>query len=79
MLSFARVGRKEGNAHIQPNIMYDSSHPAHGVLGKIGREVTTGVRPKAVVVISAHWEAGGPKESGGVEVNFGEGDGLIYE
>lgn len=57
--------------------MYDSSHPAHTVLEQIGREITTAVRPKAVVVISAHWEAGG--QDGGVEVNFGEGDGLIYE
>lgn len=59
--------------------MYDSSHPAHLVLEKIGQEITSDVRPKAVVVISAHWEAGGPKEGGRVEVNFGEGDGLIYE
>lgn len=59
--------------------MYDSSHPAHDVLEKIGREITKDVRPKAVVVISAHWEAEGSKEGNGVEVNFGEGDGLIYE
>lgn len=57
--------------------MYESSHPAHSVLAKIGREVTSGVKPKAVVVISAHWEARRGQE--GVEVNFGEGDGLIYE
>lgn len=57
--------------------MYDSSHPAHAVLAKIGREITTQVKPKAVVVVSAHWEAVG--EEGGVEINFGEGDGLIYE
>ena len=61
--------------------MYDSSHPAHSVLEQIGREITTEVRPKAVVVISAHWEAerGLKEEENGVEVNFGEGDGLIYE
>lgn len=64
--------------------MYDSSHPAHNVLEKIGREITRDARPRAVVVISAHWEAetsGKGQEGGGsgVEVNFGEGDGLIYE
>lgn len=57
--------------------MYDSSHPAHPVLEQIGQEITTRVKPKAVVVLSAHWEAG--KGQGGVEVNFDEGEGLIYE
>ncbi len=33
------------------------------------------VRPKAVVVFSAHWQAQGD----GVNVNVGEGGGLIYE
>lgn len=57
--------------------MYDSSHPAHPVLEQIGREITTRVKPKAVIVISAHWEV--EQGQDGVEVNFGEGEGLIYE
>lgn len=56
--------------------MYDASHPAHTVIEQIGREINTEVKPKAVVVISAHWEADSQE---GVEVNFDEGADLIYE
>ncbi len=57
--------------------MYDSSHPAHTILKQIGQEITTRVMPKAVVVVSAHWEAG--SEWDGVEINFDENVPLIYE
>lgn len=63
--------------------MYDTKHPAYAELQKLGKEITgPAVRTKAVVVISAHWQANGDDDAGDevVEVNFQEEDGgLIYE
>lgn len=64
--------------------MYDTKHPAYSELQKLGKEITgPAVRPKAVVVVSAHWQANDDDDSAGdevVEVNFQEEDGgLIYE
>ena len=66
--------------------MYDTSHPAHAHLQKIGREITaSGVRTghgndtnklQAVVVFSAHWQA---REPGIIEINVAEKADLIYE
>jgi aromatic ring-opening dioxygenase catalytic subunit (LigB family) len=55
--------------------MYDIDHPAYKELGKIGREITTKVKPRAVVVFSAHWQAGRDT----VQVNMAEMTELIYE
>jgi hypothetical protein len=60
---------------LKPNIMYDVDHPAYKELGKIGREITTKVKPRAVVVFSAHWQAGRDT----VQVNTAEMTELIYE
>ncbi|PWY83423.1 aromatic ring-opening dioxygenase LigB subunit [Aspergillus heteromorphus CBS 117.55] len=62
-------------SHGGPNIMYDHEHPAYHKLGEIGREITTKVKPRAVVVFSAHWQAGRDT----VEVNTAEITDLIYE
>lgn len=56
--------------------MYETSHPAYGKLRAIGRDITTRVRPRAVVVFSAHWQAA---RAGEIEVNVAEGGDLIYE
>lgn len=68
---------------MQPNLMYDTKHRAYAELQKLGKEITgSAVRPKAVVVLSAHWQADNYDGDGDevVEVNFAEGDGgLIYE
>ena len=61
--------------HDQPNIMYDHEHPAYAKLAQIGREITGLVKPRAVVVFSAHWQAGRDY----VEVNTAEIGDLIYE
>jgi 4,5-DOPA dioxygenase extradiol len=37
--------------------MEDYDHPAYAKLQEIGKEITQKVRPKAVVVFSAHWQA----------------------
>jgi 4,5-DOPA dioxygenase extradiol len=59
----------------QPNVMFETEHPAFGKLQAIGREITQKVKPKAVVVFSAHWQAG----RSSVEVNTAEFTELIYE
>lgn len=54
----------------------------YGNLEKIGKEITSKVKPKAVVVISGHWQAADNNGVGGeerVEINFDEDAGLIYE
>lgn len=55
--------------------MYEVDHPAYRKLGEIGREITTKVKPKAVVVFSAHWQAG----RNSIQVNTAEKTDLIYE
>jgi aromatic ring-opening dioxygenase catalytic subunit (LigB family) len=55
--------------------MYDSSHPVYAQLEKIGNEVTQKVKPKAIVVFSAHWQG----EPNIVEINTSENTDLIYE
>lgn len=55
--------------------MFETEHPAFGKLQAIGKEITQKVKPKAVVVFSAHWQAG----RSSVEVNTAEFTDLIYE
>lgn len=62
-------------SHGGPNIMEEVDHPAHAKLQQIGQEITQKVKPKAVVVFSAHWQA----EPNLVEVNTAESMGLIYD
>ena len=56
--------------------MYDVDHPAYHKLQSIGKEITQKVKPKAVVVISAHWQA---EARDTIEVNTKEMTELIYE
>ncbi|PUU76337.1 aromatic ring-opening dioxygenase LigB subunit [Tuber borchii] len=63
-------------SHGGPNIMYDVEHPAFHQLQKIGKEITTKVKPKAIVVFSAHWQAAAGSK---VEVNTAESTDLIYD
>jgi 4,5-DOPA dioxygenase extradiol len=62
-------------SHGGPTIMEDYDHPAYKKLQEIGREITQKVKPKAVVVFSAHWRA----ERDMVEVNTATSMGLIYD
>ncbi|KAL2007426.1 hypothetical protein VTN00DRAFT_8864 [Thermoascus crustaceus] len=62
-------------SHGGPNIMYEHEHPAYRKLQEIGREITTKVKPRAVVVFSAHWQAGRDY----VQVNTAELTDLIYD
>lgn len=56
--------------------MYNCDHPAYAELQGIGRYITTRVKPQAVVVFSAHWQAEGSNK---IQVNTKENADLIYE
>lgn len=55
--------------------MENRQHPAFHKLGEIGREITIEVKPKAVVVFSAHWQDGPSR----VSVNVAEDADIIYD
>ena len=55
--------------------MEDIKHPAYAKLQEIGHEITQKVKPKAIVVFSAHWQG----YSDIIEVNTAESQGLIYD
>lgn len=58
-----------------PNFMEDTKHPAYTQLAAVGREITTKVKPKAVVVFSAHWQESPSK----IGINVHEKTDLIYD
>lgn len=55
--------------------MENTEHPAYAKLAEVGQEITTQVKPKAVVVFSAHWQ-GGPNT---IQINAAEQTDLIYD
>ncbi|TVY54444.1 4,5-DOPA dioxygenase extradiol [Lachnellula cervina] len=58
-----------------PNFMENTAHPAYSQLAAIGQEITTKVKPKAIVVFSAHWQDGPSK----VSINVAEQTDIIYD
>ena len=58
-----------------PNFVENTDHPAYAKLVAVGQEITTDVKPKAVVVFSAHWQ-GGPSK---IKINVAEQTDLIYD
>jgi 4,5-DOPA dioxygenase extradiol len=58
-----------------PNFMENQSHPAFVKLTEIGLEITTKVKPKAVVVFSAHWQ----DSPNSVQINVDEKANIIYD
>jgi 4,5-DOPA dioxygenase extradiol len=58
-----------------PNFMENTAHPAYSQLAAVGQEITMKVKPKAVVVISAHWQDGPNK----IKINVAEHTDLIYD
>lgn len=55
--------------------MYDTDHRVYPQLQKIGKEITEKVKPKGIVVLSAHWQG----DLDVIEVNTAEKTDLIYE
>ncbi|KAI1806245.1 putative aromatic ring-opening dioxygenase LigB subunit [Daldinia bambusicola] len=58
-----------------PNFIENTQHPAYAKLVEVGKEITTKVRPKAVVVFSAHWQSGPDT----IQINVAEKTDLIYD
>lgn len=63
-------------SHGGPNTMYDKDHPVFPKLQEIGKEITQKVKPKAIVVFSAHWQAERPNT---IEINVSEQEPLLYD
>ena len=63
-------------SHGGPNTMYEKDHPVYPRLQALGKEITTKVKPKAIVVFSAHWQAERPNT---IEVNVSEQEPLLYD
>ncbi|KAL6245092.1 hypothetical protein RBB50_007867 [Rhinocladiella similis] len=63
-------------SHGGPTTMYDTKHPVYPHLQAIGKEITEQVKPSAVVVFSAHWQAERPNT---IEVNVSENEPLLYD
>jgi hypothetical protein len=59
----------------KPSVMYNIEHPAYRKLSEIGKEITGRVKPRAIVVFSAHWQAARDT----IQVNTAEITDLIYE
>ena len=57
------------------NSMENTNHPSYAKLTEVGKEITQIVKPKAVVVFSAHWQ-GSPNS---VLINAVENAELIYD
>ncbi|KAF4959997.1 hypothetical protein FGADI_1271 [Fusarium gaditjirri] len=62
-------------SHGGPDVQYNTKHPVYPVLQQIGREITQKVKPKAVVVFSAHWMG----EERAIHVNNAVDTPLIYD
>ncbi|KAM0426186.1 hypothetical protein ACHAPT_008536 [Fusarium lateritium] len=62
-------------SHGGPDVQYNTEHPVFPVLQSIGKEITQKVKPKAVVVFSAHWMG----EEGAIHVNNVVDTDLIYD
>lgn len=58
-----------------PNTVENFKHPAYRKLQEVGLEITQKVKPKAIVVFSAHWQ---PNPTA-LQVNVGEDEGIIYD
>ncbi|KAH6855199.1 Extradiol ring-cleavage dioxygenase, class III enzyme, subunit B [Chaetomium sp. MPI-CAGE-AT-0009] len=62
-------------SHGGPDVQYNTTHPVYPVLQAIGKEITQKVKPKAVVVFSAHWQA----EPNEIHLNNAVDTDLIYD
>ncbi|KAL5375021.1 hypothetical protein DPSP01_011511 [Paraphaeosphaeria sporulosa] len=58
-----------------PNFMENTHHPAYAQLTSVGNEITTRVKPKAIVVFSAHWQGGHTS----IAINAAEETDIIYD
>lgn len=64
--------------------MEEVHHPAYSKLQEIGRQITTHVKPKAVVVFSAHWaeeryRSGQHRRTDGLDIRVGRRKPLVTQ
>ncbi|KAF2110769.1 aromatic ring-opening dioxygenase LigB subunit [Lophiotrema nucula] len=59
-----------------PNFIEATEHPAYAALSRIGHEITTNVKPKAVLVLSAHWQSAYTNR---LEINVASNAPIIYD
>ncbi|OBT89055.1 hypothetical protein VE02_02012 [Pseudogymnoascus sp. 03VT05] len=62
-------------SHGGPNIKYDTAHPAYARLTALGQEITSTIKFKAILVLSAHWEGSATTLS----INSAPSTPLIYD
>ncbi|KAF5024107.1 hypothetical protein F66182_3851 [Fusarium sp. NRRL 66182] len=62
-------------SHGGPDVQYNTDHPVYPILQQTGKEITQNVKPKAVVVFSAHWMG----EANIIHVNNAVDTDLIYD
>jgi len=62
-------------SHGGPDVQFKTEHPVYSVLQNIGKEITQKVKPKAVVVFSAHWQS----KKDEIHINNAVDTELIYE
>lgn len=58
-----------------PNFLENTGHPAYARLAEVGRQITDIVKPKAVVVFSAHWQGG----ANTIKINTAAEADIIYD
>lgn len=58
-----------------PNSIENTQHPAYFKLAEIGREITNKVKPKAIVVFSAHWQDSPNR----IQINAAENTDIIHD
>jgi 4,5-DOPA dioxygenase extradiol len=63
-------------SHGGPTTMFQKDHAVYPRLEAMGKEITEKVKPKAIVVFSAHWQAERPNT---IEVNVSEQEPLLYD
>lgn len=56
-----------------------TEHPAYAKLSAVGHEITTLVKPKAIVVISGHWQDDSLNDKSRAKINVAEDADLIYD
>lgn len=56
-----------------------TEHPAYAKLAAVGHEITTLVKPKAIVVISGHWQDDSLNDKSRAKINVAEEADLIYD
>lgn len=56
--------------------MFQTEHPVYSKLQALGQEITQVVRPKAIIVFSAHWQS---DHANVIEVNDSESEPLLYD